>query len=254
MPDLFAYLPEAVSAGVFWGFLAASLAGSFITSAFGIGGGALLLAIMATLLPTAVLIPVHGLVQVGSNAGRLFLLFRWVHWPAVPAFAAGSVIGCVVGGLVFVELPVSAIQIGIGCFVIWSVLNRPPKWVRRFPLITGVLSSFLTMFLGATGLFVSNYTKSFLLARHGHVGTQAALMSVQHSLKVIVFGLLGFGFASWWLMVLLMTIAGVVGTWLGRKVLGRMDDRGFLLILNTLLVLTSLRLIWGGLTALVANQ
>ena len=79
-------------------------------------------------------------------------------------------------------------------------------------------------------------------------------MSVQHSLKVIVFGLLGFGFASWWLMVLLMTIAGVVGTWLGRKVLGRMDDRGFLLILNTLLVLTSLRLIWGGLTALVANQ
>jgi hypothetical protein len=43
--------------------IVASFATSFITAAFGIGGGGVLLAILASLVPPAALIPVHGLVQ-----------------------------------------------------------------------------------------------------------------------------------------------------------------------------------------------
>jgi hypothetical protein len=43
--------------------------------AFGIGGGAALLAVMASLVPPAALIPVHGVVQVGSNLGRALTTF-----------------------------------------------------------------------------------------------------------------------------------------------------------------------------------
>ncbi len=65
------FLPEGLSQAAFWAIMVASFVGSFITAAFGIGGGALLLAIMATLMPPAALIPVHGVVQAGSNAGRV---------------------------------------------------------------------------------------------------------------------------------------------------------------------------------------
>ena len=111
-------LPEGLSEGVLLALVVGSFVSSLITAAFGIGGGALLLAIMAALVPTSALIPVHGVVQLGSNAGRVLLFLRHVLWTAIPAFALGSLIGAVAGGLVVVELPGSVIQIGIGCFVI----------------------------------------------------------------------------------------------------------------------------------------
>ncbi|MDY0191288.1 MAG: hypothetical protein RBR22_11190, partial [Desulfuromonas sp.] len=41
---------------------------SAMTAALGVGGGVLLLAVMSMLLPAAAIIPLHGLVQLGSNA------------------------------------------------------------------------------------------------------------------------------------------------------------------------------------------
>ena len=71
----------ALSDNVVLGLLAASFAGSFITVVLGIGGGALLLAIMASFLPAAALIPVHGVVQFGSNSTRAALLRDGIQWP-----------------------------------------------------------------------------------------------------------------------------------------------------------------------------
>lgn len=240
-------LPEGMSQGTLLALVLASYISSFISGSLGIGGGGLLLAVMATLVPASALIPVHGVVQLGSNAGRALLLLGKVHRPALPAFAVGSLVGAVSGGLVAIDLPEAAIQIGIGCFVIWTVVARPPKWLSEKALVSGIVSSFLTMLFGATGLFVASYTKAFRLPRHAHVATHAALMTLQHGLKVVVFAGLGFAFSNWAGLIVLMLLAGFAGTWTGGHVLNRIDDRRFGLGLNALLVLISLRLIWQGL-------
>jgi len=253
LPELFAALPAPVDPWISAVLVAVSLLTSFITAAFGIGGGGILLAVMASLVPIQALIPVHGLVQLGSNAGRVTMFRRDIFRPALPAFVLGSVAGCALGGVVVVELPAEAVQIGIGGFVIWTVFARPPAWLRRLPVITGLISSFLTMFFGATGLFVAGFTKALDLPRHAHVATHAALMTAQHTLKVIVFGLLGFAFADWWVLVLAMILSGLAGTWAGRHVLNRMNDHGFRLALNAILVVLALRLIWTGLQPFFAG-
>jgi len=246
--DLLAHLlPDGMAPVTLMFLLGTSLFSSFITAAFGIGGGGLLLAIMATLVPTSALIPVHGVIQLGSNAGRMLVFLRGVHWPALGGFAIGSALGCGLGGLIVVELPAAAVQIGVGLFVIWTVFATAPRWLRGLPWLTGTISSFLTMFFGATGLFVASYTKSFDLPRHAHVATHAALMTLQHGLKVLVFGLLGFAFADWWAFVAGMIGMGLLGTVLGRLSLDWIDERWFRRALDTLLVLISLRLILAGL-------
>ncbi len=242
-----AYLPQGIGAGLFVAIMGASFAGSFITVAFGIGGGAVLLAVLASLLPPAALIPVHGIVQLGSNATRAAMLFRHIAWIGMPWFVAGSLAGSVLGGLIVVELPGRWVQAGVGLFIIWSVFARPPEWLRRWPWLTGGISSFLTMFFGATGLFVAGYTKSLTLPRHGHVATHASLMTVQHLLKVVVFGLLGFAFGAWWLVIGGMIIAGLIGTLSGRLLLDRLSDLNFRRALDVILILVSLRLIWAAL-------
>ncbi|MFV0294370.1 MAG: TSUP family transporter [Paracoccus sp. (in: a-proteobacteria)] len=173
-----------------------SFAASLITAAFGIGGGAMLLAIMATLAPPAALIPTHGAIQVGSNAGRALVMFCHIFWPALPAFTAGSVIGAVFGGSLAITLSPAWVQIGIGSFIIWSVLGRPPRGMHDWQFTIGIFSSFLTMFFGATGPFIATFTRSRNLPRHTHVGTHAALMILQHSIKTITFGLLGFALSE----------------------------------------------------------
>lgn len=241
------FLPQGLTEGAALFLLLISFLASFITAAFGIGGGALLLAFMAALVPTAALIPVHGVIQLGSNAGRVLILLGSVHRPALTGFVVGSVVGSILGGLIVVELPASVVQIGIGLFVIWTVFSRAPKWLRDMPVLTGAISSFLTMFFGATGLFVASYTKSFDLPRHGHVATHAALMTLQHCLKIVVFGVLGFAFGQWIGFIVLMIAAGFAGTVAGRVSLDWIDEKLFRRALNTLLVLISLRLILGGL-------
>lgn len=240
-------LPPGMDETAFALLLAASFAGSFVTVAFGIGGGAFLIAVMATMVPPQALIPVHGLVQLGSNAGRLTLLVRHVSWGALPWFAAGSVVGCAAGGVVVVDLPPAAVQTGVGLFVLWSVLARPPAWLRHRPAIAGLVSSFLTMFFGATGVFVANYVRSLDLTRHVHVATHAAAMTLQHALKVALFGLLGFAFADWGVFVAAMIASGLAGTLSGRLFLDRLNDAWFRRALDLVLVLISARLILGGL-------
>lgn len=243
MEFLATYLPPEIDQWVFFGLMAASFVASFITVAFGIGGGALLLAIAASLLPPVALIPVHGVVQLGSNAVRMAMLRQFVVWRALPAFLIGAIIGSVIGGAVVVDLPPALVQLGVGCFILWLVVAKPPAWMRRWPILAGAISSFLTMFFGATGPFVASYTKTLKLDRHPHVATHAAFMTIQHALKVIVFGFLGFAYSPWLLTIVGLIAAGTLGTYVGKKLLNRLSNHNFHKVLNVLLVLIALRLI-----------
>lgn len=243
-------LPGGLDQGAVGMLLATSFLSSYITAAFGIGGGAVLLAVMASLLPVYALIPVHGVIQFGSNVGRVLVLFRSVHWPALSGFAVGSVLGCALGGAIVVELPANVVQIGVGLFVIWTVFAKAPRWLTAMPLLTGLISSFLTMFFGATGLFVASYTKAFSLPRHAHVATHGMLMTLQHGLKILVFGILGFAFGEWGLFIVAMIALGFMGTVAGRYSLDLIDDKLFRRALDILLVAISLRLILAGIGVL----
>lgn len=246
---------DAFHAGLGWPvagtLLAVSLASSFITVAFGIGGGAVMLAVLATLLPAAAIVPVHGLVQLGSNAGRATLLLKYMRLDLLGVFTLGAVIGTLIGSSVVVQLHPGWIQVGVGGFILWSVLARPPAFLRRSVLVTGVFSSFLTMFFGGTGPFVATYVKAQQLGRHAHVATHAMLMTVQHLLKTIAFGFLGFAFSAWAGLIILLILFGVLGTLAGRLVLARIDEKRFVLVLNVTLTLLALRLIYAGASTLI---
>ena len=77
---------------------------SFLTSAFtaiiGVGGGIALISVMPGLLPAAAIIPIHGAVQLASNASRVFFGFRHIDWRIFWPFAGGAVLGAVAGAQV----------------------------------------------------------------------------------------------------------------------------------------------------------
>ena len=90
-------------------------------------------------------------------------------------------------------------------------------------------------------------SKSLALPRHKHVATHATLMTVQHLLKSLTFGILGFAFVEWFPFIAAMILCGLAGTFAGRLVLTRMTDARFHRALDIVLLLIAARLIWAGL-------
>ncbi|MEM7426319.1 MAG: sulfite exporter TauE/SafE family protein [Pseudomonadota bacterium] len=116
MPDFL--IPPGLDALWTAALIALSAVTSFITASVGIGGGVILLAVMAVALPGAAIIPVHGAVQIGSNAGRTAVMLSSVNWRIVAPFLAGSLIGAGLGGLTVVQLPAELIKLGLAAFIL----------------------------------------------------------------------------------------------------------------------------------------
>lgn len=106
---------------------------SLLTAVAGLGGGMLLLALMAQLFAPSILIPLHGVAQFFSNANRGWLHRSKLEWGYLKPFMFGSVLGAFafVPLVVFVNPTLGALFIDIFILLItWF-----PKYlsVSRLP-------------------------------------------------------------------------------------------------------------------------
>ena len=111
----------------------------------------------------------------------------------------------------------------------------------------GLVGSFLTMFFGATGPFVAAVFGAAFPDRLTLVATHAAAMVIQHGLKVLVFGLLGFAFGPYLPLLAAMIATGFLGTLAGTALLKRLPEARFRIAFKALLTLLALDLIRRGL-------
>jgi len=243
-------VPESLSAGSTTLLIVASFFTSALTAAFGIGGGVALLTILLSILPPMVVLPLHGIVQTGSNLGRAVIMWRDIRTAIFGWFSAGTAIGIVAASMVFVSLPTEVLQIVLGLFILWvlwapGLQNRDIE-NRQF-LLVGAGAAFCTMFIGASGVLVGAFWSVARLTRQGVVATHAACISVQHGLKVIAFGFLGFAFSEWIGLLTAMVASGFLGTVLGKQLLSRLPEQLFAKLFKLTLTVLALRLVWSAL-------
>ena len=235
------------SEGLFWVLVALSAATSLLTAIAGAGGGAVLIAMLALMLPAHAIIPVHGVVQMGSNIGRSLLAWRHIHWPTVAWFVPFGLLGTLAGSLLLVQLPDAVLQLCIAAFLLYL------SWGPKLPqiilgkvglVVGGFVTGFLSLFVGASGPVVAAFIKSRFEQRLTTVATFAATMSMQHAPKALVFGLAGFVFKEWLALIAAMMAAGFIGTWVGLKWLKRLSNQHFNLIFRWVITALALRLLW----------
>ncbi|MGB0205286.1 MAG: sulfite exporter TauE/SafE family protein [Neptuniibacter sp.] len=220
---------------------------SFITASMGIGGGVLLLAILATTLPPAALIPVHGLVQLGSNGNRAIMTRNHIDWSMVKSFTAGAVVGAFAASFVVIQLPLYLIQLCVALFIlflVWGPKPRRHQVSEKGQVAYGAATTFLSMFVGATGPLVAGVVHRQNYDKHSITATFATCMSFQHLLKMVVFSLVGFTFWQWLPLIIMMILGGMLGTWLGLKMLNKIPAGHFKVIFKTVITLLALRLLW----------
>ena len=242
-----ALLPDGLAAGVALLLLLASVLGSMISASLGAGGGLLLIVIMASWMPPAAIIPVHGLVQLGSNCGRAALTWRHIDWKVIAAFAPGVVLGASLGAWLLVDLPAQIWQLTIALFVLFLCWGpKLPKAAIGAPgiVIASAFTSFISLFVGASGPLVAAFIKQIHRDRFSTIATFSTAMALQHAPKALVFGLTGFMLSDWLALIVAMIGCGFIGTWLGLRLLKAFSDQRFGTVLNLLLTALALRLLW----------
>ncbi|WP_299011733.1 sulfite exporter TauE/SafE family protein [uncultured Shewanella sp.] len=227
----------------------ASFFTSVLTSAMGIGGGIALLTLMAQLMPISAVVPVHGIVQLGANTGRALLLYRHIHYHLLGYFSLGAILGGLIGAHIYIALPVSTLQLLLGLFILYSIWGPLPQYhlsthIRGFSALFGAMTTLASIFVGAIGPLVAILIKSLSLNRQAHVATFSTCMVIVNIIKVMTFGLLGFAFHDYLLLMLLMLFTGFIGTWAGQHYLQKISDEKFIKWLNAILTLLAIHLIF----------
>lgn len=229
--------------------IALSFVTSALTAAMGLGGGVAMLAVLSLGLPVTSVLPVHGVVQVGSNAGRVVIQRRHVVTPVLIWFLLGSLVGVAIGGSVAVNIPDKLAKAGLALFILWSVYRKKPKAEvqqhgKTYFVVGGAISSFFTMLVGSTGPLVAALLANTGLIKQPLVATHAFCMVIQHGLKIFVFGVLGFAYAEWAPLLAAMIVSGVAGTWVGTRTLDNLPEKVFRLGFKIVMTLVSLHMLW----------
>jgi len=219
---------------------------SAIAGILGFGGGMLLIAIMPSFLPAAVIIPIHGIVQLASNSSRVALSLNQVAWHLLPAFLVGSAIGLAVFTTLLFNLSSDYIPIAIGSYILLNLWSKPfANTMKRFEsfYIIGALQTGLSLIVGATGPLTQSILLKKLQDKDQIIATGAIFMSISHLAKIIVFGFIGFQFGEYLSILILMSLGATLGSYIGSKARKRVNNPVYIRLIKYLLSLLALKMI-----------
>lgn len=229
----------------------AALITAAISAVIGMAGGIALLGVMSALLVPAQVVPLHGIVQLTSNFTRTIVFLRHVIWRIFLTYAAPVTLGVWAATQIWSGDKLGWFKPVIGIFILsfllWRrfspTLRNVPLWVYA-PL--GAVVGVLSIFVGATGPFIAPFFLRDDMAKEQIIATKAVCQSWNHVLKIPAFVALGFDYLIHWELLLPLAVAVMVGTVLGKKLLGKISREVFAMIYQSILALIAVYLIVSG--------
>ena len=219
----------------------AAFALAMLSAVAGFGGGVLLLPVFTALFGFRVAVPMLTVTQLSSNGARVWLNRGELRWSLIGWFALGAVPCAIAGGLLLTHAPLTPLKRLLGIFLIAVVLwrrGRPRLRRPRDPALAavGAASGLGSALLGSVGPLTAPFFLALGLTRAAYVGTEAASALTMHLTKIAVYGtgdlltraILVYGAA--------LTPATLLGAWVGRRIVGRISDRVFVLLVEAGLI------------------
>ena len=228
----------------------ASLMASFVNAAFATGGVYIMLLASVWVLPVSAAIPLQSAFAAASLAARIHFFWEHIRWSIATVFVLGCFIGVYFGARTFVALPESTLSIMLGLVLL--TLLWMPKWKRGFPIrhpffFVGVLHSYLGALLGVGGVLQPSILRTSL-TKLEITGTLAVCLLVLDGLKVTAYVSFGFSYFDYVPHIVGATIAGFVGTWLGKRVTHVISEETFRIVFKIFFTVAAPTLIYTGWT------
>ena len=227
--------------------LAASAAAfvlALLSAVAGFGGGVLLLPVFTGLFGLRIAVPVLTLTQIASNGGRVWLNRPELNRALIGRFAIGAVPLAVLGAVLLAHAPLAPLQRLLGVFllavVVWRRRNPHPRRPSQAAFVAvGAASGFGSALLGSVGPLTAPFFLAYGLTRDAYIGTEAACALLMHLTKTAAYGAGDLLSCRVLLLGLALAPATVAGTWVGKRLVGRLSDRLFVHLVEAGLVVAA---------------
>lgn len=230
------------------GFLAGTIGG-----VIGFGGSTILLPVLVFAFGPLDAVPIMGVAALIANFSRVAVWWRVVDWRAAGAYAATAVPAVVLGARTFLALDAPLIEAVIGAFFVAMVPLRrwllSRNWTIGLPGLAaaGAVIGYMTGMVVNTGPLNTPFFLAYGLIKGPFIATEAmGSLSIYFS-KSAVFQ--RFGALPWKLAVNGMFVGGAMmaGTWLGKRLVERLEVRQFNYAIDAMLLLSGLAMLYGAL-------
>ncbi|MCH8886366.1 MAG: sulfite exporter TauE/SafE family protein [SAR324 cluster bacterium] len=234
---------------------AAALLSAFIGSVAGSGGSTVLLPVLVLYFGIRDAVPIITIANLAANLSRSVINRGEIVYPVVGWFTLGTVPASVLGAWLFTATPPEILTRLLGGLLISLVVWRRVRQLGLSPprsrsaawfLPLGTLFGFLEGLMGSVGPLMAPFFLAHGLMRGAYIGTDAFVTSVMQAIKLGVFGgarLVGPGILAAGLTLVPFM---VLGTMLGKKMLHRVSDSVFSILLELVLVAAGLNFLIGG--------
>jgi hypothetical protein len=130
--------------------------------------------------------------------------------------------------------------------VIWRRLQRKPRTPTEptFAAV-GAASGLGSALLGSVGPLTAPFFLAVGLTRAAYIGTEAASALTMHLTKIATYGAGELLTAQVLLYGIALTPATLLGAWTGKKIVGRISDRVFVLLVEIGLIAAGLLFVIG---------
>jgi uncharacterized membrane protein YfcA len=234
------------------GFLTAALSG-----VAGIGGGTILIGVLYALgLAPTVAVPLHATVQFVSNLSRTVAYARHVEWRAAGWYLLTAAPTPFLVAPFVATANVNLVLLLLAGLILASLAptrdgGEPLKPVPSF-LLAGFLNGTLGMFVSATGLFIGRLFLRPEWSKETVIATLAMTQTLGHLLRVLGYAWVGFSVGAQLDMLVPLVLAVIAGTFAGKALNRRLDEALFRRLFKGILLVLSLKLIYDGVTGLMA--
>ena len=196
-------------------------------SVAGFAGALLLSVLLAPLIGIRAVVPVVAFAMIISNINRIFLFRDAIDWKAYRAIMMTGLPGIIAGAIVYLYLPVKAIAIVMGCFLLISIPLRRVFKKRNYKVgyrglsAVGIVYGLISGTVFGGGMILGPFFLGAGIVGQSLVGVVAALGLTLNITKSIVFGagnLLDGELISLGMLVGVCTIpGGMLGKWIVKN-------------------------------------
>jgi uncharacterized membrane protein YfcA len=220
---------------------------SIIAGTIGMGGGVIFVGILASFVEITYVIPLHAALMAISNASRIVLFLKHITWRLVGFYSLGLLPGSLAGIYIFRLLPKDLIKLMIGIFILVAIFTplKPGKTGlgEKVFIFVGLLAGFFGIFFGATGPITAPFYIRLGIIKENFIATKAACQILDHLVKIPLFGFMGVNALAYWDVIVYLSLAVILGTFIGKKLVSKLSDKAFLVIFKVILIVLAVRII-----------
>ena len=233
---------------------------SSISAVLGMGGGIILLGIMAIIIPEGyMVIALHGIIQLFSNSTRTYIFKEHLKKEIIKDFSKGVLLGLLLSAFLIAciiqlfnvesanEIKVEILKPIVGIFIIWYLFFKKSKKIstQKSFISAGGISGLCTVFIGATGPLIAPFFLDGQLTKNNIIANKAACQMITHLGKIPLFiFFFNVDYINEYQILLPLIAAVFLGTNIGKKILQFIPENIFRVLFKTALTIIALRLIF----------